>query len=103
KSGFTLIELLVVITIIAILAGLAMSVLPGVIERTRATNDAHNMRQLGLTIQQYLTDNDQTLFEAAGTGAAANPWPRLLNPLPTPPPATPSSPARQTPPGQSAP
>jgi prepilin-type N-terminal cleavage/methylation domain-containing protein len=84
KSGFTLIELLVVIAIIAILASLALPAFQGVLERSRATQCANNMRQLGLGIQQYLTDHDDVLFSSTPPAANTNPvsWPQLLNPGP---------------------
>jgi prepilin-type N-terminal cleavage/methylation domain-containing protein len=83
RAGFTLIELLVVITIIAILAGLAMSALPGVLESARAKGtEGNNLHQLGMAMQQYLADNDQSLFEVT-TSSTVSPWPRLLNPLST--------------------
>ncbi|HEX8310613.1 MAG TPA: prepilin-type N-terminal cleavage/methylation domain-containing protein [Chthoniobacteraceae bacterium] len=81
KSGFTLIELLVVIAIIAILAGIALPVFNKVQERSRATNCASNLRQLGLGIQGYLNDNEDQMFaDPASGGAAVTPWPRALNP-----------------------
>ena len=67
--GFTLIELLVVISIIAVLAGIALPVFSGIQERARATQDMNNLRQLGLGTQTYLNDNDNTLFSAGGNWA----------------------------------
>ena len=81
KSGFTLIELLVVIAIIAILAGIALPVFNKLQEKSRATNCASNLRQLGLGIQGYLNDNEDQMFaDPAGGGATVTPWPRALNP-----------------------
>ena len=77
KSAFTLIELLVVISIIAILAGIALPVFGKVMEKSRATNCASNLKQLGLGIAAYLNDNDETIFkdpQEAGT----DPWPKVL-------------------------
>jgi prepilin-type N-terminal cleavage/methylation domain-containing protein len=61
SRAFTLIELLVVIAVIAILATIAYPVYTGVIERARVTQDMNNLRQVGLSIQTYLNDNDQVL------------------------------------------
>jgi prepilin-type N-terminal cleavage/methylation domain-containing protein/prepilin-type processing-associated H-X9-DG protein len=60
--GFTLIELLVVITIIAVLAGIALPVFSSVQERARATQDQNNLRQLGIATQTFLNDNDGVIF-----------------------------------------
>ena len=77
KSAFTLIELLVVITVIAILAGIALPVFSKVMERSRATNCASNLRQLGIGTAAYLNDNDEQIFKDPPADAA-NPWPKVL-------------------------
>jgi prepilin-type N-terminal cleavage/methylation domain-containing protein/prepilin-type processing-associated H-X9-DG protein len=75
-SAFTLIELLVVISIIAILAGLALPVFTSAMERGRATEDKNNLSGLGKGIIMYLNDNDDSMFSLNGTGATN--WPSLL-------------------------
>jgi prepilin-type N-terminal cleavage/methylation domain-containing protein/prepilin-type processing-associated H-X9-DG protein len=74
--AFTLIELLVVISIIAILAGIAMPVFTSALERGRATEDKNNLSGLGKGIQMFLNDNDDSMFLVTSTGA--NTWPNLL-------------------------
>lgn len=76
NHGFTLIELLVVISIIGILAGLAMPVLTSALERGRATTDKNNLSQLGKGITQYMTDRDGSMFSATDTGTSV--WPTVL-------------------------
>jgi prepilin-type N-terminal cleavage/methylation domain-containing protein len=58
NRGFTLIELLVVITIIAILAGLAMSAIPGVLEKAQQTKVLSNGKQIGIALRLYSSDHD---------------------------------------------
>lgn len=57
-SAFTLIELLVVITIIAILASVALPVFNGVTERANQTKDLSNAKQVGLAAKLFATDNN---------------------------------------------
>lgn len=76
-GAFTLIELLVVITIIAILASLALPVFNSVQERAKITQDLSNLRQLGIATQTYLNDHDDALFSP---GTPVVPWMAQLHP-----------------------
>jgi prepilin-type N-terminal cleavage/methylation domain-containing protein len=58
--AFTLIELLVVIAIIAILASFATPTIGSAIERGRSAKCVSNLRQIGVAVQQYIADNDNT-------------------------------------------
>lgn len=57
KQGFTLIELLVVITIIAILASLAVPTFSKIQERGNQTKGISNCRQVITTLRLYASDN----------------------------------------------
>lgn len=57
-QAFTMIELLVVITIISILAALLMPALRGTKEKGRQISCMNNLRQLGITVLQYVNEND---------------------------------------------
>lgn len=57
RRGFTLIELLVVITIIAILASMLMPAIALVRDQAKATVCRNNLRQQGLAILAFPTDN----------------------------------------------
>lgn len=59
-AAFTLIELLVVIAIIALLASFATPSIGGAIERGRSAKCVNNLRQVGVAVQQYVADNDNT-------------------------------------------
>ena len=82
RVGFTLIELLIVITIIAVLAGIAIPAFNGVQRRALATQDANNLRQLGITMLLYLNDNDGSLPAATtwpGTTATPALYPKYVS------------------------
>lgn len=66
--GFTLIELLVVITIIAILASIALPVFNGVTERANQTKDLSNAKQIALAAKMFATDNNGN-FPSKAPGA----------------------------------
>ena len=61
ERAFTLIELLVVMALIAILAALATRAFKDILDRTKATKDMSNLRQIGMAMQTLLNDNDQVL------------------------------------------
>jgi prepilin-type N-terminal cleavage/methylation domain-containing protein/prepilin-type processing-associated H-X9-DG protein len=83
-NAFTLIELLVVISIIAILAGLALPVLSAATQRGRAAQCSKNLSSIGGGVMMYLSDNDNRMFSLAGTasdpvlGTTSGGWPSLL-------------------------
>jgi prepilin-type N-terminal cleavage/methylation domain-containing protein/prepilin-type processing-associated H-X9-DG protein len=59
--GFTLIELLVVLAVIGLLAALMMPTLARVREAGRATACLSNLRQIGLALQIYVSENDNRM------------------------------------------
>ena len=83
--AFTLIELLVVISIIAILAGIALPVMTIVLTNAAQTNDLANAKQVGLGLRLYSADNNgyfPTLNGATGSGTATNSNQAFLNIVP---------------------
>ena len=69
SRGFTLIELLVVMVIIALLVGLLLPALGRAREEARKTQCRSNMRQIGLAINMYTTDNSSYTPPAYGAWA----------------------------------
>lgn len=59
RRGFTLVEILVVICIIIMLAGILFPVVLGVKKRANQAKCLAQMRQLGMAVQMYATDNDE--------------------------------------------
>ncbi len=70
-SAFTLIELLVVISIIAVLASIALPVFTSVQERGFQTKDLSNAKQLGLACKLYAGDHDGLFPDKDGTADPA--------------------------------
>ncbi|MGC8783641.1 MAG: prepilin-type N-terminal cleavage/methylation domain-containing protein [Armatimonadota bacterium] len=64
RRAFTLIELLVVIAIIAILAAILFPVFAQARDKARQTADLSNLKQIGLAIQMYAQDYDETMAPA---------------------------------------
>jgi prepilin-type N-terminal cleavage/methylation domain-containing protein len=67
SAAFTLIELLVVISIIAVLAGIALPVYTTVQERGAQTKDLSNAKQIALACKLYAADNDGKYPDKDGT------------------------------------
>jgi prepilin-type N-terminal cleavage/methylation domain-containing protein len=68
-GGFSLVELLVVITIIGILASLAVPGINGALQKARQTEQINNVRNIGTVMFTYSTDHDGNYSDPADTSA----------------------------------
>ncbi len=81
RNCFTLIELLVVIAIIAILASMLLPALANARERGKSANCVGNLKQLGLGVIQYTTDQADQLppvQSTTGTAGVRPYWMQML-------------------------
>jgi prepilin-type N-terminal cleavage/methylation domain-containing protein/prepilin-type processing-associated H-X9-DG protein len=59
RLGFTLVELLTTLTIVALLAALTVPAIQGVQSKTRATQCAGNVRQLGVALNSFVSESHE--------------------------------------------
>ncbi len=71
RNAFTLIEILVVVSIIAVLASLALPAFHKVQIAADCTRDVANFRLMGSAIASYMADNDN-FYPLAGNGGLYN-------------------------------
>ncbi|MBQ9771500.1 MAG: type II secretion system protein [Lentisphaeria bacterium] len=79
KRIFTLIELLVVIAIIAILAGMLLPALNNAREKGRSSTCVNNLKQIGLSINAYISENNDQFFPGEIDSGKPNWLGRLVN------------------------
>ena len=71
--AFTLIEVLIVLGIIAVLAGLLLTVRSRVSDKAAQTMCVSNLRQLGIALMMYAQENDQAFPFSSPRGAPTAP------------------------------
>jgi len=80
RYGFTLIELLVVIAIIGLLVAILVPALQRIRRQTKAVLCQSNLRQWGLILDAYTSDNDDRFFRGMIDGWW-NDWIEILEPF----------------------
>ena len=71
ESGFTLVELLVVIAILAVLMSMLLVAMPAIREKGNRVKCAHNLKQLYLAFDQYVSD--EHVYPQGGWQTGPNP------------------------------
>lgn len=80
RQAFTLIELLVVIAIIAVLAAVLFPVFAQARVAAKKTGNVSNLRQLGMAVMMYTTDNDggYPMMSSPSTAVPRTRWPDYI-------------------------
>lgn len=61
NNGFTIVEFLTVLTIIAIFSGFLFPIGNQIVRKARLSKDSHNLRQIALSYQQLIQNDEGTL------------------------------------------
>jgi len=80
RKGFTLIEMLVVIAIIALLAGLISGAVAQALTSARRTQCMSNMRQIGVGLTAYMTENNGRFPPSRHSSVEEDAWVTVLGP-----------------------
>lgn len=73
-TGFTIVELIIVITVIAILAGIALVAYPGYQMRTRDNERKSDLTQVATALNTYALQKNSFITAGCGKTGAGNGW-----------------------------